>query len=380
MRVNFNKPYNTGDELRYIAEAIRSGRTSGDGPFTKKCTQILTAEFGFKNPLLTTSCTDALEICAMLLDIVPGDEVIVPAYTFVSTALAFARQGATIVFADSRKDNPCIDEDRLKDLVTAKTKAVVPVHYAGIPCNMEKIMKTAADYNLWVVEDAAHGFGSWYKGKPLGTIGHLGCISFHETKVVHCGEGGALSVNNERFVERASVLWEKGTNRVDFHKGNVKKYEWVDTGSSFLMSDLSAAFLYAQLKKTGEILQCRKSQWDLYFDSLKELQEAGYLKLPICNELSWNHSVFFLVTNSTEEKDQLISYLGNEGIQALSHYLDLELSPYIRKNQPSLIRGEHELNSLKFQDRLVRLPLYYDLTESEIEWITDVIKKFFKKI
>jgi dTDP-4-amino-4,6-dideoxygalactose transaminase len=334
LNIPFNKPYSTGKEMTYIAEAINSCQTSGNGPFTRRCQDLLLSEYGLKNLLLTSSCTDALEMSAMLLDISPGDEVIVPSYTFVSTALAFARQGANIVFVDSRSDNPCIDEEKIEKLISERTKAIVPVHYNGIACEMDRLMEIAGKYNLWVVEDAAHAFGAKYNGHLLGTIGHLGCYSFHETKVIHCGEGGMLSVNDGRFSKRAEIIWEKGTNRCAFHRGEVQKYEWIDIGSSFLMSEVSAAFLFSQVEEIRAIISHRKGQWELYFNSLKELGNQNLLKLPLYSANSEiNYSGFYFTVSNKGEATKLKKYLNSLGIQVLSHYLDLSQSPYILKTQ-----------------------------------------------
>jgi dTDP-4-amino-4,6-dideoxygalactose transaminase len=374
--IPFNRPHSTGRELQYICEAIASGQTSGNGPVTKKCQELFLSEFGIKNPLLTSSGTDALEMSAMLLDIRKGDEVIVPSYTFVSTANAFARQGAKIVFADSRKDNPCIDENKVEKLITKKTIAIVPVHYAGIACEMDRIMEIAQKHKLRVVEDAAHAFGAKYKGKLLGTIGHLGCFSFHETKIIHCGEGGMLAVNDNSFSGRAEIIWEKGTNRCAFHRGEVYKYEWLDTGSSFLMSDISAAFLYAQLTVASGILNRRKAQWEIYKESLIDLENEGFIRLPEIPEYSEpNYAGFFLILKNLEDQEQLRNKLNNSGIQAVTHYLDLSKSPYILKNQAGT--DSSNTNSQKYQDTLLRLPLYHGLTFDQIDEISETIKEFF---
>ncbi|MCC8173856.1 MAG: dTDP-4-amino-4,6-dideoxygalactose transaminase, partial [Odoribacter sp.] len=275
--IPFNKPYLTGKETEYIKSSVDSGKISGNGIFTKKCHSFFEENYGFKKCLLTTSCTDALEMAAILCDIKPGDEVIVPAYTFVSSALAFVRQGAKIVFADSYKDNPNIDADKIEELITPKTKVIVPVHYAGIACDMDKIMAIAEKYNLLVVEDAAQGIDSYYKGKPLGGIGHLGCFSFHETKNIIAGEGGMLTINDDRFLRRSEIIWEKGTNRSEFFRGEVNKYGWVDIGSSFLPSEIISAFLYAQLENIDRIQEKRKEIWNTYYNSLKELEDKGYV-------------------------------------------------------------------------------------------------------
>lgn len=377
MKIPFNKPHSTGRELRYISEVIASGQTAGNGPFTKKCHKLLESVYGFNKPLLTSSCTDALEMSALLLNIKPDDEVIVPSYTFVSTALAFARQGAKIVFADSRRDNPCIDENQIENLITDKTKAIIPVHYSGIACDMDRIMEIAGKYKLWIVEDAAHAFGAKYKGRLLGTIGHLGCFSFHETKIIHCGEGGMLSVNDNSFSGRAEIIWEKGTNRSAFHRGEVQKYEWLDTGSSFLMSDISAAFLLSQIEETRKIISHRKRQWELYSKSLKELENLKIMKLPQYPSPSEiNYSGFYIIVGSKKESEKLKIHLNLAGIQALSHYLDLSTSPYILKTQTG-IPGSDIINSIKYQDRLLRLPLYNDLSDKSIVEISDSIKEFY---
>jgi dTDP-4-amino-4,6-dideoxygalactose transaminase len=272
----FNKPYLIGKEVQYLQEAVATGHISGNGLFTKKCQHFFETRFGFKKTLLTTSCTDALEMCAMLLDIQTGDEVIMPSYTFVSTALAFVRQGARIVFADSRDDHPGIDEQAIEALITKRTKAIVVVHYAGVACDMDLVMQLAKAHDLWVVEDAAQAIDSYYTGtdgvkKPLGSIGHLGAFSFHETKNIQCGEGGLLAINDERFMERAEILWEKGTNRASFFRGEINKYGWVDTGSSFLPNELTASFLYAQLEQLEAIQQRRREIWDWYYRHVKDL-------------------------------------------------------------------------------------------------------------
>lgn len=376
MKIPFNKPYSTGKELQYISEVISSGQTAGNGPLTRRCQEILLSDFGLINVLLTSSCSDALEMAALLLNIKTGDEVIVPSYTFVSTALAFSRQGAKIVFADSRPDNPCIDENKIEKLITSKTRAVVPVHYSGIACDMDRIMDIATRYKLWVIEDAAHAFGAKYKGKLLGTIGHLGCFSFHETKIIHCGEGGMLSVNDDRFSKRAEIIWEKGTDRAAFHRGEVQKYEWIDTGSSFLMSDISAGFLFSQIKEIKKVIIRRKTQWELYYDSLKDLEDPKFIRLPKIPAYSQtNYSGFYFTVINKNESEKLRKYLISKGIQAITHYLDLSRSPYILNSNS----GEYynNPNSLKYQDTLIRLPLFQDLSDQEIKEITDYIKVFY---
>jgi dTDP-4-amino-4,6-dideoxygalactose transaminase len=380
MKIHFNVPFSTGREVEFISQAIDSGHTAGNGPFTKRCSSILEEDQGYGSTLLTSSCTDALEMAAMLINIKPGDEVIVPAYTFVSTALAFARQGAVIVFADSRSENPCIDEEKIENLITSRTKAIVPVHYNGIACEMDRIMEVANKNNLWVIEDAAHAFGSKYKGRPLGTIGHLGCLSFHETKIIHCGEGGMISLNDRQFVERAEIILEKGTNRCDFSRGKVSKYEWIDSGSSFLMSDLSAAFLYAQLLDYKNILDKREHQWNLYLEKLSPLSVAGLLKLPVITGGSEaNYSGFFFTTRNRDEKNLLLERLNKSGIQALTHYLSLAESPYILKHQTTYTNTIPCLNSKRYENTLIRLPVFYSLTEEDITFITEKIISFYKE-
>lgn len=376
--IPFNKPYISERGMDYIKECTKSGHLSGNGPFTKKCHELFEGEYGFSKCLLTTSCTDALEMAAILLNIKPGDEVIIPSYTFVSTALAFARQGATIVFADSRQDNPCIDEEKIEHLITNHTKAIVPVHYAGIACEMDKIMEVAEKYNLVVVEDAAHAFGNDYKGRILGSIGQLGCFSFHETKVIHCGEGGMLSVNDIRYFERAEIIWEKGTNRGRFFRGEVDKYEWIDNGSSFLLADINAALLYSQLEEAGAIISNRAKQNVLYYNSLLELGEKGLLKLPSLHDnLLQGSSFFFIETINSEIRQKLINYLKTKCIQAVTHYLDLAQSPYIYKYQRSSF-SKKNANSIRYQDTILRLPAYYSLEFSQIQEIATEINNFYR--
>ncbi|WP_299837371.1 dTDP-4-amino-4,6-dideoxygalactose transaminase [uncultured Tenacibaculum sp.] len=372
--IPFNKPFLIGNELEYIKESVSSGKISGNGNFTKKCQSYFELNLGVKKTLLTTSCTDALEMSAMLVDIKPGDEVIVPSYTFVSSALAFVRQGAKIVFADSRIDHPGIDEDLLEDLITPRTKAVVVVHYAGVACDMDKIMELSKRYNFYVIEDAAQAIDSYYKGKPLGTIGHLGTFSFHETKNIICGEGGLLTINDDRFVDRAEILWEKGTNRSAFFKGEVNKYGWVDTGSSFLPSELIAAFLFAQLENLKMIQKKRKEIWQAYFEGLKELEENKNLKLGIIPEYATNNAhMFYVITKNQLERDELISFLKNKGIHSVFHYLCLHKSEYYKK----ISEPKELVNAQKYDQCLLRLPFFYELSNEEVKFITNSIKTFY---
>ena len=299
MTIPFNKPYFTGKETDYIKEAVALGKISGNGCFTQKCHHFFEERYGFRKCLLTTSCTDALEMAALLCDIKPGDEVIVPSYTFVSSALAFVRAGAKIVFADSQKSHPNINVNVLEPLITSKTKAVVPVHYAGVACDMNEMMSLAKDYNLIVVEDAAQAIDSYYGNHPLGSIGHLATFSFHETKNIISGEGGMLVVNDERLIRRAEIIWEKGTNRAEFFRGEVNKYNWVDIGSSFLPSEITSAFLYAQLEHLDDIQSKRIELWNYYYNKLKPLEDAQLCQLPIIPDYASNNAhIFYLILHS----------------------------------------------------------------------------------
>ncbi|MBO5974846.1 MAG: dTDP-4-amino-4,6-dideoxygalactose transaminase, partial [Paludibacteraceae bacterium] len=322
--ITFNKPYLTGKETAYICEAVKMMQLSGNGEFTKRCQSFFEKRYGFKKCLLTTSCTDALEMAAMLCNLQPGDEVIVPSYTFVSTALAFVREGAKIVFADSMADNPNIDVKQIEALITPRTRVIVPVHYAGVACDMDAIMTIAEKHNLIVVEDAAQAIDSYYKGQPLGTIGHLSTFSFHETKNIISGEGGMLCINDERFTARAEIIWEKGTNRAKFFRGEIDKYNWVDTGSSFLPSEIIAAFLWAQIESMEQIQQKRKSLWKKYYELLSPLTENGEIRLPqILDYATNNGHLFYLVCNSLQERTRLINELKKHNILALFHYQSL---------------------------------------------------------
>lgn len=373
--IPFNKPYIVGNEMKYIKDAVDKGHLSGNGNYTKMCHEVFKERYGFKKCLLTTSCTDALEMCALLLDIKPGDEVIVPSYTFVSTALAFVRQGAKIIFADSRSDHPGIDEDKIEELITSQTKAVVPVHYAGIACDMDKIMDIANRYNLFVVEDAAQAIDSYYIGKDgikraLGTIGHLSTFSFHETKNIQSGEGGMLGINDERFITRAEIIWEKGTNRAEFFRGEVNKYGWVDIGSSFLPSEITAAFLWAQLENVDLIQKRRKEIFNIYLNGLSKIAEMGKIELPYIPGYATNNGhMFYIVCRDLEHRDTIISELKRNGIMAVFHYLSLHKSDFYAKNYT----GEILKNSDLYTDTLLRLPLYFELTDGELNSIINVI-------
>ena len=375
MRIPFNIPFTTGKELNYIQEAIDSGQISGNGMFTKKCQRFFEERYGFKKTLLTTSCTDALEMSALLLDIKSGDEIIIPSYTFVSTALAFVRQGAKIVFIDSRSDHPGIDENKIEKFITAKTKAIVPVHYAGVACDMDKIMEIANRHNLFVVEDAAHAIDSGYNGKPLGSIGHLAAFSFHETKNIHCGEGGMLAVNDEKIIERAEIIWEKGTNRAQFFRGETDKYQWIDTGSSFLTSDINAAFLYTQIENLDRIQKRRKRIWEQYYEGLKPLENEKLIKLPLIPEYATNNAnMFYFVCRNKKERDDLLTYLKENGILAVFHYLSLHKSPYYKDKHD----GRDLPNSDRYSDCMIRLPFYYKLQFNDINKILNSLNEYFR--
>lgn len=374
MTIPFNKPYLTGKEAHYMYEAVyKYGHISGNGVFTKKVQQFFQDKYGFRKTLLTTSCTDALEMCAMLINIKDGDEVIMPSFTFVSTANAFVRQGAHIVFADSRADHPGIDENSLEALITPKTKTIVVVHYAGVAVDMDKIMELAQKYNLYVVEDAAQAIDSYYKGRPLGGIGHLAAFSFHETKNIQSGEGGLLVINDEKFIHRAEIIWEKGTNRAAFFRGEVNKYGWVDVGSSFLPSDIIAAFLFAQLENIENIQARRKQIWDEYYSGLKSLAKSGDIGLPTIPEYASNNAhMFYVVCQSLHERTSLINHLKSNGIHAVFHYLSLHKSEYYLNKHD----GRQLLNSDSFEEKLLRLPMYYELSHDNCKLINTTVKEF----
>jgi len=365
--IPFNKPYLSGKELEYIKQAVESGKISGDGIFTKKCHDFFERRYGFQKCLLTTSCTDALEMAAILLDIQPGDEVIMPSYTFVSTSNAFVLRGAKVVFCDSRSDHPGIDEQKIEELITSKTKAIVPVHYAGVACDMDEIMSIANKHKLYVVEDAAQAIDSFYinksgEKKPLGGIGQLAAFSFHETKNIISGEGGMLVINDPQFNERAEIIREKGTNRSKFFRGEVDKYGWVDIGSSFLPSDIIAAFLYAQLEKLEEIQLRRKEIWQYYFEKLQSMAAKGILQLPFIPGYATNNAhMFYIVCNSLKERTNLIDQLKSNGILSVFHYISLHHSPFYK----GIKDGRQIPYSDLYTERLLRLPFYYELLKTD---------------
>jgi dTDP-4-amino-4,6-dideoxygalactose transaminase len=378
MNIPFNKPFIVGKELYYIAQAVQKGNLAGDGPFTKKCSEWFEKRLDNSKVLLVHSCTAALEMAAILCDIQPGDEVIMPSYTFVSTANAFALRGAKIVFVEVHKKTLNIDERKIESAITDKTKAIVPVHYAGVACEMDKIIKIANKYKLIVIEDAAQGVCATYKGKSLGTIGDIGCYSFHETKNFISGEGGAIILNNPQMIERAEIIREKGTNRSKFFRGQVDKYTWVDIGSSYLASELTAAFLLAQLEEVDKINIKRNYIWNKYYDSLSALEKNGLIKRPtIPNQCIHNAHMFYIILENLEIRTKLLEYLKKNEIYAVFHYIPLHLSPMGKKMGG--YKGQLPITE-NYANRLLRLPCFYDLTETEIEYVISKIFDFFKKI
>lgn len=375
--INFNVPPKVGDEEKYIAQAIANHKICGDGEFTKKCNAWFEETTHTEKALLTTSCTHATEMAAILAEIKPGDEVIMPSYTFVSTADAFVLRGATPVFVDIRPDTMNIDEKLIEAAITDKTKAIVPVHYAGVSCEMDTIMDIAKRYNLLVIEDAAQGVMSTYKGQALGTIGDYGCYSFHETKNYSMGEGGALLIKDKANVERAEIVREKGTNRSKFFRGQIDKYTWVDAGSSYLPSELNAAYLYAQLEKAEEINNNRLASWNHYYEELSELMEQGKIELPVIPEgCVHNAHMFYIKAKDLEERTRLIDYLKDNGIGAVFHYIPLHSAPAGIKY--GRFSGE-DVYTTKESERLLRLPMYYGLEENDRVKIIETIKTFYKE-
>lgn len=381
-QIPFNKPYLSGKEIQYIQNAVYHGKLSGNGEYTRKCQSFLKETYGFGKCLLTTSGTDALEMAAILVDIQPGDEVIMPSYTFTSTANAFILRGATIIFADSRMDAPGINEDSIESLVTSRTKAIVPVHYAGVACDMDKIMDIAKKHNLFVVEDAAQAINSFYTGRDgvkraLGSIGHLAAFSFHETKNIISGEGGMLVINDAQFDSRAETIWEKGTNRSAFSRGEVKKYEWIDLGSSYLPSEILSAFLWAQLENLDDIQQKRISIWNQYYSGLKDWANRNNVSMPIIPDFATNNAhMFYLVFNSMAQRESIQEELKEKGILSVFHYLSLHKSPYYERKHDHRILPMSD----QYSDCLLRLPMFYELTPMEIDFIVDTILQKGKKI
>ncbi len=374
--IPLNKVFCGGKEVDYITESIAQGRIAGNGMFTKKCHHFFEERYNIGRALLTTSCTDALEMCALLLEVKHGDEVICPSYTFVSTANAFALRGAKLVFADSETDRPNIDAELIESLITPRTKAIVVVHYAGIACDMDRILEIASEHGIPVVEDAAQAVDSFYKERPLGTIGQLGTFSFHETKNIVCGEGGLLAINDLSYAVRAEIIREKGTNVSSFLRGEINKYSWVDIGSSFLPSDIVAAYLYAQLENLEKIQFRRKEIWDRYSRNLSDILPLMGVRLPIIPDWATNNAhAFYLICRTASQRAAFIQALSKLGIQAAFHYLSLHNSPYFWKNHD----GRQLPNSDRFADCLVRLPLYYELTNAEVDFICEQTIKYFSR-
>jgi len=378
-QIPFNMPSMVGNELKYIKQAVLSRKISGDGDFTKKCSRFIEDRYKAKKVLLTTSCSTALDISAILLDIKPGDEVVLPSFTFPSTANSFLIRGAILRFVDIRPDTLNIDESKIEEAINSNTRAIVVVHYAGVPCEMDAIVKVAEKYSLKIIEDSAHGMESCYGNRYLGTIGDIGCYSFHETKNVICGEGGAILVNNESLIERAEILREKGTNRSKFFRGEIDKYTWVDIGSSFLPSEVTSAFLYAQLENIDMICTKRNRMWGYYYKSLENLEIKGYIKRPasIDNKNTHNGHIFYILLENSNLRKQLLDYLKSRGILAVYHYLPLHLSPMgikmgYRKGQLPVTED--------ISERLTRLPLYYSLSNREQERVIKGLESFFKGV
>lgn len=373
--IPFNVPPFVGSELDYIQDAIRDRKICGDGKYTKKCNEWLEGNLKTSKALLTTSCTHATEMAVILSGIKPEDEVIMPSFTFVSTADAVVLRGARPVFVDIRPDTMNIDESLIEDAITEKTKAIIPVHYAGISCEMDTIMDIAKRYNLKVIEDAAQAIGSTYKGKACGTIGDYGCLSFHETKNISMGEGGALLIHDENNLERAEIVREKGTNRSKFYRGEIDKYTWIDAGSSYLPSELNAAYLWAQLENANEINENRIKTWKKYWEGLRKLKESGKVEFPLIpEECTHNGHMFYLKCKSLEERTALISYLKSHGILAVFHYVPLHSSPAGSKY--GRFYGEDHYTTIESK-RLIRLPLYYKMQEENIEKVIQVVKAFY---
>jgi dTDP-4-amino-4,6-dideoxygalactose transaminase len=376
MMIPFNKPYYPLKSAVNLLSLFFSKTISGNGKYTKLCHRFFEGRFGFRKTLLTTSCTDALEMSALLCRIEPGDEVIMPSFTFVSTANAFLLRGATIVFADTMKEIPDIDPEEIEKLITPKTRAIVVVHYSGIACDMDRILEIAGRHGIPVIEDAAHALDSWYKGRPLGSIGRFGTFSFHETKNIFCGEGGMLVINDGKDTARAEILWEKGTNRAAFYRGEIDKYGWVDIGSSFLPSDLLASFLYTQLKNLDRIQAERKSHWNIYHRLLEGLEKSGHIKRPVVpGYATVNGNMYYIVVKSLTERDNLINFLRSKGISAVFHYPPLHLARFFEGKHD----GRDLPNTVHFSDCIVRLPFFLKLKKREISHVVKMINEYFNR-
>ncbi|MDH5717026.1 MAG: dTDP-4-amino-4,6-dideoxygalactose transaminase [Spirochaetia bacterium] len=376
MNIAFNKPFITGNEEIYIKDVLLKNKFSGDGHYTKKCHQWLEKNIAAKKALLTPSCTAALEMAAILADITPGDEVIMPSYTFVSTANAFVLRGGVPVFVDIRSDNLNIDEKKIENAITDKTKAIVVVHYAGVSCEMDEIMKIANNYNLLVIEDAAQAIGAYYKDKHLGAIGNFGCFSFHETKNVSSGEGGALIINDEQFIKRAEIIREKGTDRSRFLRGEIDKYTWVDIGSSYLPNEITAAFLYAQLEASQKITQKRLKIWNTYHNAFEGLEKKQKLKRPVISKFAkHNAHIYYLILENADIREKFIQILKENGINVVFHYIPLHISSFGKKLGKL---SENLKNTENLSERLVRLPLYCDISKKDLDMVILAVKQFYK--
>lgn len=372
--ITFNKPFFVGTESKYIEEAVSSLKISGNGTFTQKCHRFFEEKYGFLKVLLTTSCTTALEMIALLMDIKPGDEVIVPSFTFVSTANAFVLRGAKVVFADSSRDNPNIDVSQLEALISTKTKAIVVVHYAGVACDMDALLELTHKHKLYLVEDAAHAIDSFYNGKALGSFGHFAAFSFHETKNISSGEGGMLVINDPKFFARAEVIWEKGTNRASFLRGEVSKYEWMDVGSSFLPSEITAALLFSQLEHLNDIQSKRMNVWKTYSTLMQPLIAAGFMSsCSIPENAGHNAHLFYALCKNFEEREMLLKHLAHHNIQALSHYLPLHQAPYHLKNS----KPENLTEAVRYANCIIRFPLYFELSMDKVSQIVACVKEFY---
>jgi dTDP-4-amino-4,6-dideoxygalactose transaminase len=372
--LGFNKPFLTGKELDYIRDAVEREKLSGNGHYTQQCQRFFETRYGFRKALLTQSCTDALEMSALLLNAGPGDEIILPSFTFVSTANAFALRGARLVFADVGPTCPNVDVDHIRSLITPRTKAVVVVHYAGIACDMDPIMELSRQHGFHVIEDAAQAIDSFYKGRPLGSIGHLACFSFHETKNIISGEGGMLVINDPAFIQRAEILWEKGTNRSAFSRGEVDKYSWIDVGSSFLPSEMTAAFLWAQLEQMETIQSRRLEVWEHYRQGLQFQVREEHLGIPNIPAYATNNAhMFYTVYRSLKERDAMMVHLRQDGIQAIFHYIPLHSSPYFKPQYQGRVLQHTE----RYADCLLRLPFYTNLSKPDIDRVINSIYRFY---
>lgn len=374
MKIPFNKIYISGNELGYIDEAVNSGHISSDGKFTELCQDFFEKKYNFKKAFLMTSCTSGLESAAALLNVKEGDEIILPSYTFVSTANAFALRGAKLVFCDSEALSPNIDVNKIEELISPKTKALVIIHYAGIACDMDKIMQICAKYNLYLVEDAAHAIDSFYKDKPLGSFGNFGTFSFHETKNITAGECGLITINDPDMVKPAEIMRDKGTNRTAFFRGEVNKYDWVSLGSSYAPSEILAAFLYGQIENLEKIQKKRVRIWERYYMNLKSLEIQGKIKLPVIPEYTVNNAhIFYFLCGDIDERTALIKFLKDNGISASFHYLALHNAPYYASFKKNIKLPNAEM----YTERLIRLPMYYELTNNEVDYITEKVKEFY---